>query len=110
MSQTVSESSSSELHAAELLDVGIRFLFEDVDDVVDHHHADEPVGLVDDGGRDEVVALEEPRHVFLLVGRLHPIRLVVHDLGDGDRALRAQEPVERHGAEEVAAGSITKIS
>ena len=62
------------LHAAELLDVGVGLFFEHVDDVVDHHHADEPAGLVDHGGRDEVVALEQARHLFLVLGRLAPGR------------------------------------
>ena len=60
--------------AAERLDVGVGLLLEDVDDVVDHHRADEAAGLVDDGGRDEVVALEEPRHLLLLARSPSPGR------------------------------------
>ena len=96
-----SDSSSSAVDAAERLDVGVRFLLEDVDDVVDHHGADEPVGLVDDGGGDEVVALEQARDLLLVLGRLDPVGLVVHDLLDGHRPLDAQQPVEGDGAEEV---------
>ena len=98
------------LHAAELLDVGIGLFLEHVDDVVDHDDADEPAGLVHHGGRDEVVALEQARHLLLVLGRLDPVGLVVHDLLDGDRALGAQEPVEGTAPSRWAAGSMTKIS
>ena len=39
-----------------------------------------------------------------MLGRLHPVGLVVHDLLDGHRALGAQQPVEGDGAEQVAGG------
>ena len=103
ISQTLAESSSCGPHAAERLDVGVGLGLDHVDDVVDHDDADEPVGLVDDRGRDEVVALEHARHVLLVVHRPDDVGLAAHDLFDRHGPLRAQEPVERHGADEVVA-------
>jgi hypothetical protein len=61
-------------------------------------------GLVDHGRRDEVIALEAPGHVLLVVRRLHLVGLVDHDLGDANGALGAQELVEGHRAEEADTG------
>ena len=58
--------------------------------------------IVDDGGRDEVVALEHARHLFLVLRRLHPVGLGVHDVLDGHWTLRAQQAIEGDGAEQVA--------
>ena len=58
--------------AGEALDVLVRLLLDDVDDVVDGDHADQAARLVDHADREKVVALEEARHVLLVVGRLAP--------------------------------------
>ena len=91
------------LDAAERLDVGVGLLLDDVDDVVDHQRSDEAVTLVDNGRRDEVVALEHARHLLLRLGRLDPVGIVDHDLRHHDGALRPQQLVERHRAEEAHA-------
>ena len=89
--------------AGEALDVLVRLLLDDVDDVVDGDHADQPARFVDHADREEIVALEEARHVLLVVGRLHRVLRLVDDLLDLGRALRAEQLVERHGAEEMEA-------
>ena len=45
--------------AAEAQEVLLGLLLDDVDDVVDGQHADQPLVLVDDGGRQKVVLLED---------------------------------------------------
>ena len=81
------------------LDILVGLLLDDVDDVVDGDHADQPVGLVDHRGRDQVVALEQPRHVLLVVRRLHAARLVVMmsaiGIGRFERSSRSRGTVPR---------------
>ena len=72
MVQTESDSSSSPLHAAERLDVLLRLLLDDVDDVVEGDDADQAVVVVHHRRRDQVVALEQARHLFLVVGGAAP--------------------------------------
>ena len=47
-------------------DVLAGFLLDDVDDVVDGDHADQPARVVDHRGRDERIFLEAQRDVFLV--------------------------------------------
>ena len=107
MVQTESDSSSSRLHAAERLDVLFGLLLDHVDDVVERDHADHAIVVVDHRRRDQVVALELPRHLLLVVGRAHHVALRLHQVGHRHRPLGAQQPVERHRAEELAAGPTT---
>ena len=55
-------------NAAERLDVLFRLLLNHVDDVVEGNDADQPVILIDDWRGDEVVALEQARHILLVIG------------------------------------------
>ena len=103
MVQTESDSSSSPRDAAERLDVLFGLLLDDVDDVVEGQHADQALAVVDHRRRDQIVALEHARHLLLVVGGADPPAVVVHQLGDRHRPLGAQQPVERHRAEQLAA-------
>ena len=63
--------------AGEPLDVLFGLLLDDVDDVVDGQDADQPLVLVDDGGRQQIVLLEDLRRLFLVhLGRDRMARLV----------------------------------
>ena len=53
---------------AERADVLLGLLLDDIDDVVEGDHPDEPVVLVDDRCGHEVIALEQSRHVLLVLG------------------------------------------
>ena len=53
------------------------------------------------GRGDEIVALEKPRHVLLVVGRLHRLEIGIHDFRDRRRPLAPEQPVERHRADQV---------
>ena len=55
--------------AAEMQDLLRRLLLDDVDDVIDRQHADQPPVLVDHGGGEQIVLLELEGDVLLLVGR-----------------------------------------
>ena len=101
MVHTVSESSSSRTPPSALMSSSASSL-DHVDDVVEGDDADQPVVGVDHRRRHQVVALEQPRHLLLVVVGAHAAALRVHQLGDRHRALGAQQTVERHGAEEAA--------
>ena len=58
--------------------------------------------VIDHRRRNEIVALEPPRHLLLVLGRAHHVALRLHQLGHRHRALGAHQPVERHRAEELA--------
>ena len=59
--------------AAEPQDVLLGLLLDDVDHVVDRHHADEALVGVHHRRRLEVVALELARHLLLVGGRQHDV-------------------------------------
>ena len=80
MVQTESDSSSSPPHAAQRLDVLLRLLLDHVDDVVEGDDADQPVVVVDHRRRHQVVALEQARHLLLVVGRAHRMQLLVDQI------------------------------
>ena len=103
MVQTGSDSSSSRRDAAQRLDVLLRLLLDHVDDVVEGDHADQPVALVDHRGGDQIVALEQARHVLLVVGGADRAQLLVDQLRDRHRPLGPQQPVERDRALQSAA-------
>ena len=89
-------------HAAERLDVFFRLFLDHVGDVVEGDDADQAVIAVDDRRRHPIVALEQARHFFLILVGTHARPVGLHQLGDGHRALGAQQDVERDGAEEAA--------
>ena len=89
-------------HAAERLDVLFGLLLDHVDDVVEGEHADQALAVVDHRRRDQVVALEHARHLLLVVGGADPSAVRLHQIGDRHRPLGAQQPVERHRAEQLA--------
>ena len=87
--------------AAHAHQIFLGLLLDDVDHVVDGEHADQPLVLVDDGGRQEVVLLELARRLFLVHGRRNRVPGLMHDVFDLDRALGAQDLVEVDGAEQL---------
>ena len=80
-------------------DVLARFLLDDVDDVVDGDHADQPARLVDHRGRDEGIFLEAERDFLLVHVDRDQGLLALHDVGDRASARRAQDPGEQAGAD-----------
>src|SRR5436305_2049335 len=66
--------------AAERVDVIFGLLLDHVDDVVEGHDANPAVVGVDHWRRDQVAALEAPRHLRLVVSRAHYVRLRLHQL------------------------------
>ena len=85
-------------HAQQIL---LGLLLDDVDHVVDGQHADQPLVLVDDGGRKKIVLLEFARRLFLVHRGRNGVPRLVHDVLDLDRALGAQDLVEIDGAEQL---------
>ena len=81
--------------AAERLQILVGLFLDDVDDVVDGDDADQPVGGVDDGGRDQIVLAEHPRDLFLVVQHGDAAAVFVDQLGDRHRPARPQQRVER---------------
>jgi hypothetical protein len=61
-------------------------------DVVHGHHAQHPVGVVDDGNGVEVVVGHQQRDVGHVGIGCHPHRIGVHDDGDGDGGVGLQQP------------------
>ena len=91
-------------HAAERLDVLLGLLLDHVDDVVEGDDADQPVVVVDDRRRDQVVALEQARDLLLVVGGAHRPQVLLEQIRDRHRPLGAQQAIERHHAGEPAVG------
>ena len=89
--------------AAQRLQVLLRLLLDDVDDIVDRERSDEAPSFVDHGLRHEVVAFEQARHVFLVVGGVDRMARLGQHVLDAGLALGAQQAVERDGAEETMA-------
>ena len=87
--------------AAHAQQIFLGFLLDDVDHVVDGQHADQPLVLVDDGGRQKIVLLEFARRLFLVHRGRDGVPGLVHDLLDLDRALGAQDLVEVDRAEQL---------
>jgi hypothetical protein len=77
--------------AAEELSVLVGFLLDHLDDVVDGDDADEALVLIDDGRGHQAVALELARDRFLVLRRQDEVAVGVHDLVDGDVALRPEQ-------------------
>src|SRR5437867_3007300 len=74
------------------------------DDVVGGDEAGDSSVLVDDGQRDEVVLVEERRHLRLgRVGGARDVRLA--DVGEPRRQRRGRDLDERDGAGELMAGA-----
>ena len=71
--------------AGEQQDVLAGFLLDDVDDVVDGDHADQPPGVVDHRGRNQRIFLEAERDVFLVHVDRDQRLLARHDLADRRR-------------------------
>ena len=90
--------------AAERLQVLVRLLLDDVDDIVDGDDADQPVGGIDDGGSDQIVLAEHPRDLFQVVEHRDPAAVFVGQFGERHRPARAQQRVERNGAVPVLVG------
>ena len=87
--------------AAQVEDFLRRLLLDHVDDVVDRQHADKAAAVVGHGGGEEIVLLEaEGDVVCSSVTREHRL-LVVHDGGDLASRRLAQQPRQRHHADEV---------
>ncbi len=84
--------------AAQRLQVLVGLLLDHVDHVVDGDDADQPVGGVDHGGRDQIVFAEQPRHLFLVVQHRDAAAVFVDQVGQRHRPARAQQRVERHRA------------
>jgi hypothetical protein len=74
---------------------------DEIDDLVDGHPADELALLVDDRGRDQVVALEGLGGFLRLVARLHRHDVGHHDLRHRVLELRDDQPRERQHAFEA---------
>ena len=101
MVQTESDKFFVAADAAERLDVLFGLLLDDVDDVVEGEDADQLVAVVHHRRRDQVVALEHARHLLLVLGGAHPPALGIHQIGERTGPLVAQQPVERHRAEQL---------
>jgi hypothetical protein len=69
--------------------------------VIDVDDADQALGFVDHRGGDQVVALEHARHLLLVGGGKNAPPVRVHQFGDVNRALGAQQAVEPHRAEQL---------
>ena len=76
-----------------------RFLLDDVDDVVDGDHADQPPALIDHGGGDQGIFLEAERDLLLVHVDRDQGLLALHHVGDRDPPRRAQDPGEQAGAD-----------
>ena len=87
--------------AAERRDVLGGLLLDHVDHVIDVDDADQALGLVHHRGGDQVVALEHARHLLLVGGGENAPPVRVHQFGDMNRALGAQQAVEPHRAEQL---------
>ena len=90
--------------AAERLQILVGLFLDDVDDVVDGDDADQPVGGVDDGGRDQIVLAEHPRDLFLVVQHGDAAAVFVDQFGDRHRPARPQQRVQRDGTLPVLFG------
>ena len=77
--------------AGQRLDVLVGLLLDHLDDVVDGDDADQPLVLVDDRRRHQVVALELAGDLGLVGGGEHHRPVGVHDLLDLDVPLGAQQ-------------------
>ena len=91
-------------HAAERLDVLLGLLLDHVHDVVEGDDADQAVVVVHDRRRDEVVALEQPRHLLLLIGGVDRTQVLFEQILDRNRPLGAQQTIERDHAGQPAVG------
>ena len=80
-----------------------RLLLDHVDDVVRHQRADKAAAVVGHGGRDEIVLVEAPGDVGLLVGGAEHRLLVVHDSVHPLFRRLAQQARHGNGADEVKA-------
>ena len=101
---TGSDSSSSRPTPPSAANVLLGRLLDHVDDVVEGDDADEPIRLVHHRRGDEVVVLEQARHVFLVVGDADRMHFFIDQFRDRHRPLGAQQPVERDGALQPAGG------
>ena len=90
--------------AAQRPDVLLGLLLDHIDDIVERDHADQPIVRIDHRRGNEIVMLEQSRHVFLVVGDADRVHLLVDELADRHRPLGAQQPVERHRALQPARG------
>ena len=90
--------------AAERLQILVGLFLDDVDDVVDGDDADQPVGGVDHGGRDQIVLAEHPRDLFLVVQHGDAAAVFIDQVGERHRPARAQQHVERDRALPVLVG------
>ena len=73
-------------HAAERLDVLLGLLLDHVDDVVERDHADQPVVVVDDRRRYQVVAFEQARDLLLVVGGPHRAQILLEQVAQSGPA------------------------
>ena len=89
-------------HSGHLLEVLRRLLLDDVHCVVDGDDADQPLLHVDDGQGEEAVLVQRLRHVLLIVHRLGPDDVRIHDLLDQVVLLREEQVTHRQHAEQVA--------
>ena len=82
-------------YAAEAHDILLGLLLDNVEDIVDHDHADQPVGRIDHGRGHEVLLSEHVRDLLLIHLQRDGKRLNFHNVSDQNRALRSQQPIKR---------------
>ena len=91
-------------------DVLAGFFLDDVDDVIDGDHADQPARIVDHGGRHQRIFLEAQRDVLLVHVDRDQGLLARHDVADRRRARGAQDRRQLAGSDRVVVGLTTNTS
>ena len=100
VSQTVSATEFA-ADAAHFQNVFRGFFLDDLDDIVCGDDADQPLIRIDHRRRSQIVALELPRHLFLVGLDLDRVNVGDSQVFDRDQPLGAQQAIERHRPQQM---------
>jgi hypothetical protein len=84
-----------------MVDILGRLLLDHVHDVVDHDDANQPLLVIHHRQRDQVVTLQQLRHLLLIGGGAHGDHGAIHDLLDRLLRLRQDQRLEIDQADQL---------